>query len=183
MTNDPHPPMTRLTRRSRIDSRTILLPILLTFALGSASCAPNAPSRYDQAQQDTSQKGAKAVSKEAVNGTQFNKLFPKSGDGFSMVPSQEKLGFAEYKVNKGGKNVAVLSINDTISNPSAADKYKQSTTKIAGFPAVEQGSQGTGILVGDRFQVKAQSRDASFTKQDRATWLQKFNLNGLAKLN
>jgi hypothetical protein len=169
--------------RSPVSSRVLLLPIVLTLALSTYSCVQQAPSRYDQVQQETSQKGSKAVSKEAVNGTEFNKLFPKSGNGFSMVPSQEKRGFAEYKVNKGGKNVAVLSINDTISNPSAAEKYRQSTAKIAGYPAVEQGTQGTGILVGDRFQVKAQSRDPSFTKQDRATWLQKFDLNGLSRLN
>jgi hypothetical protein len=175
--------MLRSRMNFSINSRTVLLPLLVTFAVGSCSCAPEAPSRYDQVQQETSQKGSTAVSKEAVNGSQFNRLFPKSSDGFSMVPSQEKLGFAEYKMNKGGKNVAVLSINDTISNPSAADKYKQSTAKIAGFPTVEQGSQGTGILVGDRFQVKAQSRDASFTRQDRAAWLQKFDLNGLSRLN
>jgi hypothetical protein len=165
-------------------SHSVLIPILLTFTLGSCSCAPEKQTtRYDQVQQETAQKGSTAVSKESVNGSELNKFFPKSGDGFSVVPSQEKRGFAEHKVNKGGKNVAVLSINDITSNPSAATKYQQSTAKIAGFPAVEQGSTGTGVLVGDRFQVKAQSRDPSFTQQDRAAWLQKFDLNGLARLN
>jgi hypothetical protein len=117
-----------------------------------------------------------------VNGSQFNKFFPKSGNGYSVVPAQEKKGFAEHKVNRGGKNVAVLSINDTISNPAAANKYQQSTTRIAGYPALSQGQTGTGILVSDRFQVKALSRDPSFTQQDRAAWIQKFDLNGLSKL-
>lgn len=99
-----------------------------------------------------------------------------------MVPAQEKRGFAEHKVNKGGKNVAVLSINDTVSNPSAAAKYKQGAYQVSGYPAVDQGQTITGVLVSDRFQVKAQSRDASFTKRDRVAWIQKFDLNGLSKL-
>jgi hypothetical protein len=160
----------------------ILVPALVSLSLVTVACAPSAPSRYDQVQKETTQKGSTAVAKEAVNGSQFNRYFPKSGGGFSVVPAQEKKGFAEHKVNQGGKTVAVLSINDTISNPAAADKYKQSSTQIGGFPAVEQGQTGTGVLVGDRFQVKAQSRDPSFTQQDRVAWIQKFNLNGLSSL-
>ncbi len=165
-----------------VTSQKIFIPAVLSLALVVGACAPEPPSRYDQVQKETSQKGSSAVSKEAVNGSQFNKFFPKSANGYSVVPSQEKKGFAEHKVNRGGKNVAVLSINDTISNPSAADKYRQSTTKIAGYPAAQQGQTGTGVLVGDRFQVKAQSRDPSFTEQDRIAWIQKFDLNGLSKL-
>lgn len=165
-----------------VTSSKVLAPALLSLALLVGACAPDPPSRYDQVQKETSQKGSSAVSKEAVNGSQFNKFFPKSGNGYSVVPAQEKKGFAEHKVNRGGKNVAVLSINDTISNPAAADKYQQSSTKIAGFPAVQQGQTGTGVLVSDRFQVKAQSRDPSFTQQDRVAWIQKFDLNGLSKL-
>ncbi len=163
-------------------SQKVFIPAVLSLALVVGACAPKAPSRYDQVQKETSQKGSSAVSKEAVNGSQFNKFFPKSGNGYSVVPSQEKKGFAEHKVNRDGKNVAVLSINDTVSNPTAAEKYQQSTTKIAGYPAVQQGQTGTGVLVGDRFQVKAQSRDPSFTQQDRVAWIQKFDLNGLSKL-
>ncbi len=160
--------------------RTFLVPALLSLSLVVVGCDKKSPSPYDQVQKAT--KGQSAVSKEAVNGSQFNRYFPKSANGFSVVAAQEKKGFAEHKVNKGGKNVAMLSISDTISTPASASKYKQSTSKIAGFPAVDQGQNGTGVLVGDRFQVKAQSRDPSFTKQDRVTWIQKFNLNGLSQL-
>jgi len=165
------------TRSSRV-----LVPLFVSLSLVTVACTPQAPSRYDQVQKETSQKGSTAVSKEAVNGSQFNRYFPKSGNGFSVVPTQEKKGFAEHKVNKGGKNVAVLSINDTVSNPEAAQKFQNSSAQIAGFPTVEQGSTGTAVLVGDRFQVKAQSRDSSFTQQDRKAWLQKFDLNGLSTL-
>jgi len=163
-------------------SQKVFIPTVLCLALVVGACAPEPPSRYDQVQKETSHKGSSAVSKEAVNGSAFNKFFPRSGGGYSVVPAQEKKGFAEHKVNRDGKNVAVLSINDTISNPEAAAKYQQSTTKIAGFPSVPQGNTGTGVLVGDRFQVKAQSRDPSFTPQDRVAWIQKFDLNGLSKL-
>ncbi|MBF2028354.1 MAG: hypothetical protein IGS48_16570 [Oscillatoriales cyanobacterium C42_A2020_001] len=162
--------------------RKVFVPVVVSLSLMTVACAPEPPSRYDQVQKETSQKGSSAVSKEAINGSKLNRYFPKSGSGFAVVPSQEKKGFAEHKVSRGGKNVAVLSINDTISNPSAAEKYQQSSVKIGGFPAVEQGQNGTGVLVGDRFQVKAQSRDPSFTKQDRAAWIQKFDLNGLSTL-
>lgn len=162
--------------------RNVVLPLVLGLSLVMGACSEQAPSRYDQVQQETSQKGSTAVAKEAVNGSKFNRYFPKSGGGYSVVPAQEKKGFAEHKLNRGGKNVAVLSISDTISTPTAATKYQQSKKKVAGYPAVEQGSTITGVLVGDRFQVKAQSRDASFTPQDRTAWIQKFDLNGLSTL-
>ncbi|MBM0740778.1 hypothetical protein JOY44_03955 [Phormidium sp. CLA17] len=160
-------------------SRTLLVPALLSLSLVAVACGDKPPSSYDQVQKET--QGQSAVSKQAVNGTQLNKYFPRSADGFSVVAAQEKKGFAEHKVNKGGKNVAMLSISDTVSTPESTSKYKQSTSQIAGFPSVDQGQNGTGVLVSDRFQVKAQSRDPSFTKQDRVNWIQKFNLNGLSK--
>jgi hypothetical protein len=76
----------------------------------------------------------------------------------------------------------MLSISDTSSLPTAAQKYAQSTTKIGGYPSVEVGTTQTGILVADRYQVKVQSRDPSFTQADRQAWIQKFDLKGIAKL-
>jgi hypothetical protein len=84
-------------------------------------------------------------------------------------------------LKKGGKDIAVLSISDTTSTPSAAAKFSKSTKKIGGYPAVEVGKTQTAILVG-KYQVKALSRDPSFTASDRADWLENFNLDGLAKL-
>jgi hypothetical protein len=162
--------------------RKILAPLLLSMLLLASSCSkPQPPSRFNQAQQESTKRGATpAVVREATQGGSFNKFFPKSGGGYQAVPAQEKKGFAEYKLNKGGKNVAVLSINDTVSLPSSAQKYQKSTQKIAGYPAVKLGN-GTSILVG-RYQVKVQSRDPSFTESDREAWLEKFNLSGLASL-
>lgn len=160
---------------------SIIVFALATFLLLSA-CTPQAPSRFEQTQKVTTQRGAKAVVKEATQGAKFNQFFPDAVRGYQIVPAQEKKGFAEYKVNKDGKNVAVLSISDTASIPAAAAKYDNSALKIAGYPAVEQGSTETGILVNGRYQVKVLSRDPSFTKDDRAAWLQKFDLKGLGQI-
>lgn len=164
--------------------RRLLASIMLCLVLFVSACTPEPPSRYDQVQKETTQRGAQsAVVKDATQGSNFNKFFPKSGNGYQVVAAQEKKGFAEYKINKDGKNVAVISISDTTSVPAAAAKYKDSTFNVGGYPAVDQGANSTGVLVDDRYQVKISSRDTSFTKDDRVAWLQKVNLNGLAKLN
>jgi hypothetical protein len=164
--------------------RQVLAPLVLCLALLVTSCAAAAPpSQFSQTQQDTTARNAPAaVAKAAEQGSSFNTFFPKTVTGFEIVAAQEKKGFAEYKVNNAGQNVAVLSINDTLSNPVAAEKYKSSTRQISGFPALDIGSNGTGLLVSDRYQVKVQSRSDSFAKGDRETWLSKFDLKGLAKL-
>lgn len=163
--------------------RRIFAPILLSVLLLVTACSQQPPSRFEQTQIETTQKGApSAVAKEATQGGEFNKFFPRSVAGYEIVPAQEKKGFAEYKVNQDGKNVAMLAISDTTGTPAAV-KFKDSTQNIGGYPAVQQGQNGTAILVNDRYQVKVLSRDPSFTKEDREAWLTKFNLSGLAKLS
>lgn len=162
----------------------ILTPLLLSISLLVASCASQQPpSRFDQAQQQSSQtKSGQAVTKDATQGAKLNRFFPAPSDGYERVFTQEKKGFAQAKLKKGGKELAVLSINDISSIPATADKYKQSSKRIGGYPSVEQGTKATGILVSDRYQVKAQSRDPSFTASDREAWLQKFDLAGISRL-
>ncbi len=169
----------------RVDWRKVLIPIMLSLVLFIPGCFQKEPSKFAQVQKDTTARGAeKAVSKDAVKGGAFNKFFPADADGYDRVFSQEKDGFAEAKLNKGGKNVAVLSISDT-SSPglaSSANKYQKSTEKLGTFPLlVEPIPKSTGVLV-KKFQVKVASRDASFTADNRLTWLKKFNLDGLSKL-
>lgn len=181
----------------------ILAPLLLSILLLITACGEaKQPSRWDNAQQQSIQQQGKvqpanpqseqvgqaqpgvperAPTGKPVDGSKFNKFFPKSSDGYNVVPAQEKTGFAEYKLNKDGKNVAMLSVNDIANNPSALNKYKTSNKTIAGYPAAVQGN-GTSILVGGRYQVKVQSRDTSFTESDREAWLQKFNLKGIAEI-
>ncbi|NCJ07138.1 hypothetical protein GS597_11590 [Synechococcales cyanobacterium C] len=163
--------------------RSGLLSICLSLMLVVTGCNAQPPSPYTQVQQESTQRNAPAaVAKEAVPGSQFNALFPQPRDGFERVYTQEKKGFSEAKLKKDGKDLAMLSISDTISLPMAAQKYSESTATLAGYPMLEIGNTQTGLLVADRFQVKALSRDASFTPENRKEWLTRFDLTGLAKL-
>jgi len=117
-----------------------------------------------------------------VPGSAFNKLFPKPSGDFDVVYSQEKAGFAQASLVKKGEDVATLSIFDTVSNPEAAEKYKDTTETFEGCPIIEIGNNGTGLLVGNRYQVQIRSKDANFSKFDREDWLKKFDLANLAKL-
>ncbi|MEC4813656.1 MAG: hypothetical protein SAK29_10370 [Scytonema sp. PMC 1069.18] len=163
--------------------RRIFAALLLCLLLLTTSCAQKAPGRFDQVQQESSrQRNGQAVARTATQGAEFNKFFPPAEDGYQRVFTQEKKGFAEAKLKKDGKDVAMLAISDTSSTPTTAATYSSSTKQIAGYPAREIGSTQTAILVDNRYQVKVISRDPSFTPSDREAWLKKFNLNGLSSL-
>ncbi len=166
-----------------LNFKKALTPLLVTVLLLISSCSSNQPpSRFDQAQQESSKPGNSAVVRESESGGSFNQFFPNSSGDYKRIYTQEKKGFAQAKLEQNGKEVAQLSISDVLNNPSAKNKFSQSNTKIGGYPAVQQGSKSTVVLVADRFQVKVTSRDASFTQNDRQAWLQKFNLSGLARV-
>jgi hypothetical protein len=162
--------------------RTSLVAVLLVCTLWISGCQPKTPSQFSQVQQETSKSGAVAVAKVATQGSEFNKFFPKPAAGFERVYTQEKKGFAEAKLKKDGKELAMLSVSDTRSIPGSAAKYANATEKIATFPAVSVGSTMTSVLVGN-YQVKVQSKDPLFSKDDRSSWIAKFDLNGIAKLD
>lgn len=165
--------------RSRL--HRILAPLLLSLLLLVTSCASQPPSRFEQAQQASSQqKSGQAVVKDATQGANFNKFFPKGGNGYQRVYTQEKKGFAQAKLKQNGKEVATLSISDIKSTPDTANKYQQSTKTIAGYPAATVGKSQTSVLVSNRYQVTVRSTDPTF---DREAWLQKFDLAGLARLS
>jgi len=155
--------------------------LLLATWLFLTSCGSEPPSRFEQAQQQSTQKGASAVVKESEQGSELNQFFPGNSGDYKVVYSQEKKGFAQAKLKQNGKEVALMSISDVLNNPQAKDKFQQSTEKIGGYPAVTSTSKGTAVLAGG-FQVKILSQDPSFTESDRKTWLAKFNLNGIAGL-
>lgn len=164
------------------DWRKGLLSVLLCFTLVMAGCQTKLPSQFAQAQKESTARNAPpAVVKDATQGSEFNKFFPKAQAGYDRVYTQEKKGFAEAKLNKDGKNVAMLAVSDTKSLPAAASKYETATEKIAGYPAVDLGTTQTGVLVG-HYQVKVISKAPEFDRTDRVTWIQKFDLNGLSKL-
>jgi hypothetical protein len=162
--------------------RRSLAALMLVATLWITGCQPTAPSQFSQIQRETSKPGAVAVAKVATQGSEFNKFFPKPDTGFERVYTQEKKGFAEAKLKKAGKEVAVLSVSDTRSVPGSAAKYANATEKIGGYPAVSVGNSQTSVLVGN-YQVKVSSRDPLFSQADRSTWLAKFDLSGISKLN
>lgn len=164
------------------NGRRALVAVLLVCTLWLTGCQSKPPSQFSQVQQETSQRGATAVVKEATKGGEFNKFFPAAQDGYERVYTQEKQGFAEAKLKRDGKEVAMLAISDTRSIPGAAAKYANATETIGGYPAVSIGNTQTSILVGD-YQVKVLSRSPDFTQDDRAAWLTKFDLSGLKQLN
>ena len=136
-----------------------------------------------QQQQSPTAQNRPSRSNKPLAGGEFNKFFPAANEGgYTRVASQEKEGFAEYKLKKDGKDVAMLAVTDTVTNPEAAAKFQGSSRQINGYPAIEQGSTATAVLVDNRFQVKVLSRSPSFTKEDREMWLQKFNFAGIAGL-
>ncbi|BAY51895.1 hypothetical protein NIES2134_105090 [Thermostichus vulcanus NIES-2134] len=157
--------------------------LVLALILLITGCASPPPSPYEQVQQESTQRNAPAaVSRQATQGSELNRFFPPEGNGFERIFVQEKKGFAEAKLKKDGKELAMLAISDTISTPEAAAKFQNTTMQIAGYPAVEVGTTQTAILVANRYQVKVLSRDPSFTASDRKEWIEKFDLAGLAQL-
>ena len=162
--------------------RKSLVALILASCLLFTSCSQQAPSRFDDAQQQSTSKGATAVVDTSQSGSTFNRYFPDSNSEYERVYSQEKKGFAQAKLKKDGNEIAILSISDTVNTPTAAAKFQDSSATINGYPATNQGSTGTAILVGDRYQVKIRSKDSSFGESDREKWLGKFDLRGLSKL-
>lgn len=167
------------TMRSR--TRRVLLAASLLVLLLFVACGRQ-PTRWDQAQTNRDIQETPAVAEEALPGRAFNPFFPDDEGDFDVVYAQEKQGFAQAKLKKERKDVAVLSVFDTASDPTVAEKYEQSSETLAGYPTVAIGSNGTAILVNERFQVQVRSSDETFGPSDREAWLQKFDLDGLASL-
>jgi hypothetical protein len=167
--------MRQLLRRLPL-SAAVLLTVALLLACGSAP----QPTRWAEAQQETKDKSA--VSKEALDGKAFNKFFPKVEAPWDLVYEQDKKGAAIANLKKDGKEMAKLSVTDTVSNPEAADKFKEATDKLGGFPHLKTGTHEVGVLVADRFQVKVKSMDDAFSLPDCDVWLEKFDLDGISKL-
>ncbi len=166
-----------------ISFRKFLTACFLASCLLLTSCTQQAPSQFDRAQQESTSKGATAVVDSSQSGSSFNRYFPDSGEGYERIYSQEKPGFAQAKLKRDGKEIAILAISDVLNNPSTVEKFQGSTERINGYPAVSQGSTGTAVLINDRYQVKIRSKDTSFSQGDREKWLGKFDLRGLSKLN
>jgi hypothetical protein len=163
--------------------RKILTPLLLVTIILITSCSSEPPSRFEDAQQQS--QGQSVVVKESIPGSEFNKFFPNPPEGFQRVFTQEKDGFAEAKLKQNNQDVALLSISDILNNTKAVNKFRESSETLPGFPTIKMAKQGTGgttILVGDRFQVKVLSINSQLTEDNRKVILTQFDLNGLAGL-
>jgi hypothetical protein len=160
----------------------VSLAIVAVVAMFLACASPPQPTQWAEAQKQT--QGQVAVAKDALDGKAFNKFFPKDlASPWDLVYEQDKKGTAIASLKKDGKQVATLSVTDTLSNPEAAEKFKDAPDKLAGFPHLKVGSHETNVLVADRFQVKVRAvPQADFTVADCDEWLQKFDLEGISKL-
>lgn len=158
-----------------------LLCLSLIATLALAGCEQK-EDRWAAAQAESS-RTKKAVSSDAAAGAEFNKFFPQVESPWDIVFKQEKTGFAQASLQKDGKEVAVLSVSDTRNNPEAAGKFKDAGKNIAGYPLAAVGDKGTAILVNDRFQVQVRSMDPVFGPEERETWLTKFNLQAIGRID
>lgn len=155
--------------------------VLLGLTLAALSGCERAPDRWAEAQRRTTQ-NPHAVSKEAVAGGEFNRFFPQVESPWDIVFKQEKQGFAQASLQQAGREVAVLSVSDTTSNPDALDKFKDVKQMFAGMPIAAIGENATALLVNDRFQVQVRSMDPLIGPKEREEWLTKFNLQAIGRI-
>lgn len=147
----------------------------------STSAACKKETRWDQAAEKAEKKADEKKPEGIQPGSAFNKFFPKDGEGgMKRVYTQEKEGFAEAKLQQDGKDVATLSISDTLNNPDAKGKFASASDKVAGSPYMAVGKNQSTVLVKDRYQVKVSSQ--TLDEAARKSWLEKFDVQGLASL-
>ena len=159
--------------------KKILLVLILTGGLYWAYKSFSSHQAEPVPTKDTTMLPSAPAPEAPVAGKTFNKLFPGSADGFSVQFTQEKEGYAQADLLKGGKKLAQFSVSDTEANPTARDKFKDSTKKIGGHASAAVGSMGTAVLVAGRYQVQVRSTDPSFTAADREAWITKFKFGDL----
>lgn len=153
-----------------------------TFMIGlSAIVATAFLVSCDRGPEKSAATGEAAVSVQKVEGGALNAFFPKDEGDFDVVFTSEKVGFAQAKLENDGNELGTLSISDTAGSADVRANYDAASMKVGGFPAITRGSKGTAVLAG-RFQVQVRSKSDAFTADDRQAWLEKFDLNGLAKL-
>ena len=119
---------------------------------------------------------------EVTAGAKLNSVFPKADGEYKLTFTQEKTGFAEADLFKGGAKLAAMTVSDTEATPAARDKYKSSTKQLGRYPMAANGSMGTAVLVANRYQVQVRSLAPAFTAAEREAWLEKFNLAKLAEI-
>jgi len=153
---------------------------MLALLLLVSACGKTEPTRWDNAQKESTTQPRNDAVKKQTKGGEFNQFFPRVSGDYNLVYSQEKKGFAQAKLKQGGQDVATLSISDTLDTPNTAKSYENSSKQIGGYPAKETGRSMTSVLVGGRYQVKVRSN--SLSPGDREKWITEFNLSGLSRV-
>jgi hypothetical protein len=125
---------------------------------------------------------ANVPTSQVVNGTAFNRLFPKPQTGEQLIFTQEKRGFSQARLKAGDRTRALLSIADVITAPEAREKFSGASQRLRNWPLVEQGPQASALLVADRFQVKVIGQGDGLDQEQRHVLLDAFDLPGLAAL-
>lgn len=121
-----------------------------------------------------------ATAPKAETGS-FNKFFPADGtNDLSRVFSADKEGYAEAKLSKDGKEVALLAVTDLNGKDADKKKFEGATEKVEAHPVATFGKNKTMILVKDRYQVSASS--TTLDHEARKALLSKFDLRGIAAL-
>jgi hypothetical protein len=123
------------------------------------------------------------ATREVVNGSSFNRLFPRPQAGEELVFTQEKRGFSQARLKRGDEVKALLSISDVATAPASRGKFLHSSEQLQSWPLVDQGSQASALLVADRFQVKVIGQGSGLDLQQRHELLGAFDLPALAALN
>jgi hypothetical protein len=156
---------------------------LVALAIGvlALSACRRQPSRWDHAAEaPLPAKPADPAAQERAGGS-FNKAFPADGiDGYRRIFTQEKLGFAEAKLQAAGKVVATLAISDVAQDAAAKGKFDEASDTVWGFPLVTVGRNQSALLVNERFQLKVSS--PTLAPDARKDLLSKFDLKALKDL-
>lgn len=161
--------------------RVLLAAIAIVGGFTLACSGAVEPTQWDDVAEQIEEGAAAEPIGAIVDGSAFNAMLPDDGhDGTSRVFTQEKSGYAEAEYKRDGKTLVTVSISDTRDNPSAREKFAGAAEQVAGYPAVEKGSNASMVLVADRFQVRASSPDLSHA--DRLAWLGAAHISQLATL-
>jgi hypothetical protein len=112
----------------------------------------------------------------------FDLFFPKPEDGYEIVFQPENPGYAQASLHgEGDKELAVFSIFDTEKSPIVLARFERSEQKIGEHTVLSEESS-LSALIAERYHVQVRSVAPNFGEAERQTWLEKFDLAGIAKM-
>ncbi len=155
----------------------LLLAIVLVLAGCKKDPPPPAPAAAEAPVVDAGSDAAPAVIKaaELKSGADLKPAFPTDGVlGTKRTFTQEKPGFAEAKYQQGPKDIAVVSINDTLNDAAAKGKFANAPEKLDRFPLLVIGKTQSVVLVNDRYELSVTS--PTLDAKARRIWLAHFNI-------